>query len=52
MKLKFEQLLGWYLRRRGWVVFWLDDWTCSAADPQKVCWLAVYAASERKKGRP
>lgn len=35
----FERLLMRYLRRRGWVVFWLDEPAqhCSA-----VCWLHEY----------
>jgi hypothetical protein len=32
-----ERLLVRYLRRRGWIVFWLDDPVCRGE-----CWLRLY----------
>lgn len=58
-----DRWLARYLKRRGWVVFWLDeparychvsDGVCSAKpnfDPwTSGCWLALYE-SERRAGR-
>lgn len=56
--------LARYLKRRGWVVFWLDDcarrcWVSDGTEsgdqrlaraPHDSCWLALYE-SERKAGR-
>ncbi len=40
----FDRMLTRYLRRRGWVVFWLDIGarTCQADG----CWLNLYEQSE------
>lgn len=59
-----ERLLARWLKRRGWVVFWLDEpvrrcWVSDGTDSggQRLarpdrdnCWLALYEA-ERKAGR-
>jgi hypothetical protein len=58
-----DRLLMRYLKRRGWVVFWLDEparacWVgCRDEGGQRrpnatedSCWLALYE-SERKAGR-
>lgn len=56
-----ERLLARWLKRRGWVVFWLDEPArfCVPSDKDHVirrpgehqgCWLAIYEA-ERKAGR-
>lgn len=58
-----ERLLARWLKRRGWVVFWLDEPAryCRVSDgvvsakqepvaAHQGCWLALYEA-ERKAGR-
>jgi hypothetical protein len=40
----FDRLLMRYLRRRGWIVFWLDEHVrCGSG----ICWLDIYR-DERK----
>lgn len=41
---KFDQLLMRYLRRRGWVVFWLDEEARHCGPGQ--CWLDIYAGTQ------
>ena len=43
--------MAWYLKRQGWVVFYLDPIArhCGTAPPG--CWLALYAAAEAHDGR-
>lgn len=43
---KLDQLLMRYLRRRGWVVFWLDKQArhCGYAG----CWLEMYESQQPK----
>ena len=40
--------MAYYLRRRGWVVFYLDASyrTCHGAAANTNCWLRVYQAEE------
>lgn len=52
MMQKIDRLLMRYLRRRGWVVFWLDEPArrCSAQrECPGVCWMALYE-DERQAG--
>ena len=44
-----DRWLARYLKRRGWVVFWLDEDARHCIAPGH-CWLALYE-SERKAGR-
>ena len=47
MKKKFEQLLMRYLRKRGWVVFYLDEVSRNCCNGS-VCWMELYN-SEMKR---
>jgi hypothetical protein len=40
----FDRMLTRYLRRRGWVVFWLDIQARSC--PTESCWLRLYEESQ------
>ncbi len=40
----FDRMLTRYLRRRGWVVFWLDPVARHCDDD--ACWLRLYEQSE------
>lgn len=42
----FDRLLVRYLRRRGWIVFWLDE---EARVCRAVCWLRTYLDGEEKR---
>jgi len=39
MRLKIQQFMMRYLRKRGWVVFYLDD---ARRCPKDFCWLHLY----------
>lgn len=41
MQLKIQQWMMRYLRRKGWIVFWLDPISRTCNSPE-VCWLQVY----------
>lgn len=43
---RFERMLCSFLRKRGWIVFWLDS---EARHCSGVCWLAQYESSEGRK---
>ena len=43
------RMLARYLRRRGWVVFYLDE---QARECRAECWMRLYQAGERKEGVP
>lgn len=46
--LKLQQMLARFLRKRGWVVFYLDEQARSCAHDH--CWLQMYE-QERKAAR-
>lgn len=43
--LRFERFLVRFLRRRGWIVFWLDK---PARKCRHECWLELYLAEENR----
>jgi len=40
--------MAYWLRRRGWVCFYLDE---PARECRAVCWMQEYQRSERKESR-
>ena len=44
IKLRFEHMLLRYLRKRGWIVFWLDNPVCAG----DTCWLRLYIAEQKR----
>ena len=47
MALFIQQLMMRFLRRRGWVVFYLDEQARSCKSG--TCWLQLYQEQERRK---
>ena len=43
-----HRVMARFLRKRGWIVFYLDDQFRECHDD---CWLQVYLASETYKGK-
>ena len=51
ISLKIQQAMVSYLKRRGWIVFWLDE---EARHCTGVCWLETFLGVEgvvRRKGK-
>ena len=46
MMKRFDQLLMWYLRKRGWIVFWLDE---NVGCDNDQCWLELYRNEQKRK---
>ncbi len=44
-----NRVMARYLRRRGWVCFYLDE---RSRECRSVCWMQAYSASERAKSQP
>jgi hypothetical protein len=44
-----ERLMAWYLRRSGWVVFYLDE--RSRECNQGTCWMKLYQTEVTKEAR-
>lgn len=40
-----EQFMMRYLRKRGWIVFWLDE---CARECKDTCWLKLYMDEENR----
>ena len=38
----YERIMMRYLRKRGWVVFWLDKENRSCSGGGNTCWLKLY----------
>jgi len=43
-----EQWAMRYLRNRGWIVFWLDDYARECRGDG--CWLKIYMDEEKSRG--
>ena len=41
--------MAYWLRRQGWVVFYLDEQARHCGKPHDGCWLALYEQGERQR---
>lgn len=45
-----ERQMMKYLRKRGWIVFWIDEHCkkeCTGTNFTQTCWLRIYLESEK-----
>ena len=48
----FDRQLVYYLRRKGWTVFWLDEFVnCLNIEHPHDCYVALYRESELRRKR-
>lgn len=45
-----NRVMARYLRRRGWVVFYLEEQCRQCSDGPSGCWLHLYVQGERQPG--
>ena len=41
--------MAYWLRRRGWVCFYLDEQARNCGNPEQGCWMAIYQQGENRK---
>ena len=44
-----SRMMANYLKKHGWVVFYLDEQSRHCSGPGQVCWLEIYNAEERRR---